>query len=174
MTSIEDDVTIFSVYEPARDVSDVEARADRIAFVKEGFSWPALFVPALWLLFYRMWIELIIFLVLIGGLQWLLGGDRQGADLAGWVTLAISVLFAFEANDLRAAALARRGYRLAAVAVGHDRDEAEEQFFRAWLPQQSRSSSATAQRPTAKRGGDVPAPIAGGEGEEVIGLFPKP
>jgi hypothetical protein len=167
-------VTVYSVYEPAHDVSDVETRADKIAFVKEGFSWPALFVPALWLLFYRMWIELIIFLVLIGGLQWLLGGDRQGAELAGWVMTAISVLFAFEANDLRGAALARRGYRLAAVAIGRDRDEAEEQFFRTWLPQQSRSPSLPGQRSTAKHGGDAPAPIAGGEGEEVIGLFPKP
>ena len=35
-------------------------RADRLAFVKDGFSWPALFVPLLWLIYHRMWIELIV------------------------------------------------------------------------------------------------------------------
>ena len=43
-------MTIFSVYEPQSEAPDMEVRADALKFVKEGFSWPAFFVPALWLI----------------------------------------------------------------------------------------------------------------------------
>ena len=38
-------MTVYSVYEPPSEAPDLMQRADRLAFVKEGFSWPALFVP---------------------------------------------------------------------------------------------------------------------------------
>ncbi len=43
---------------------DLALRAEALAFVKEGFSWPALFVPAFWLIYHRMWIELVVFLAI--------------------------------------------------------------------------------------------------------------
>ena len=52
-------MTVYSVYEPPTEAPNLTERADRLAFVKEGFSWPALFVPLLWLIYYRMWIEFI-------------------------------------------------------------------------------------------------------------------
>ena len=55
----------------------------------------------------------------------------------GWLSLALVVLFAFEANDLRRAALERRGYKVG-TAIGAGRDFAELAFFRSWLPQQER------------------------------------
>jgi hypothetical protein len=111
-------VTVYSVYEPSAQPADSALRADRLAFVKEGFSWIALLVPALWLIFYRMWIELIVFVLGFAALQWAFGTSEQGQRLFGWVSFALCVLFAFEANDLRSAALERRGYRLVGVAGG--------------------------------------------------------
>jgi hypothetical protein len=35
-------VTVYSVYEPPAKTPDMLARAETLAFVKEGFSWPAL------------------------------------------------------------------------------------------------------------------------------------
>ena len=52
----------------------------------------------------------------------------------GWLSLALVVLFAFEANDLRRAALERRGYKQMGTAIGAGRDDAELAFFRTWLP----------------------------------------
>ena len=129
-------MTVYSVYEPGAEAPDIAERADRLAFVKEGFSWPALFLPALWLIYQRMWIELIVFVIACVALQWAFGLSDQGQALFGWASLALVVLFAFEANDLRTAALERRGYQLAGVASGRDRTDAERSFFRAWLPQQ--------------------------------------
>jgi hypothetical protein len=167
-------MAIYSVYEPSTEVPDLAARADRLAFVKEGFSWPAFFVPALWLIFYRMWVELALLVALFVALQWAFGTEQQGQEILGWASLAISALFAFEASDLRCAALERRGYRLAGVAMGRDRTEAELSFFSAWLPQQAKAARAAERGPERPRAAGSQAPIGGGEGEEVIGLFPRP
>jgi hypothetical protein len=154
-------VTLYSVYAPPDEAPDLAERADRLAFVKEGFSWTALIFQALWLIYHRMWLELVVFVVLLVGLQVLLGSDARGQAMFGWASLAITLLLAVEANDLRAASLKRKGYRLAGVAAGRGREEAELDFFRAWLPQQRQEARI--------------APAAGlprGDGDEVIGLFP--
>lgn len=168
-------MTAFSVYEPPKQAPDLFERADNLAFVKEGFSWPALFVPLLWLIYHRMWIELILLAAIYIALPLALGTDPHGQTLATWASLAIGVLFAFEANDLRTLALERRGYWLAGVASGSDRSEAERAFFSAWLPQQQTRPAKGVERGAERRPEvDAAAPVARSEGEEVIGLFPRP
>jgi hypothetical protein len=167
-----DAVTTYSVYEASNPPANLAERAERLAFVKEGFSWPAFFVPFFWLIYHRMWIELVLLTVLLVALQFAFGLDQRGEALVGWVSLAVSILFAFEANDLRTAALERRGYKLAGVTSGDSRDDAELSFLRAWLPQQERASALP--EPAPRRADKVDAPRArSGEGEEVIGLFPR-
>lgn len=166
-------MTVYSVYEPPSEAKDLVERADRLAFVREGFSWPALLVPLLWLLYYRMWLELIVLVLVYIALQVVFGTDTQGQTLAAWASLAISVLFAFEANDLRAASLERRGYRLAGVASGRDRTEAERSFFTAWLPQQGKGARTGERGQAPRPATEAPPPISRGEGEDVIGLFPQ-
>jgi hypothetical protein len=166
-------VTVYSVYEPTKGDADLALRAERLAFVKEGFSWPAFFVPYLWLIYHRMWIELILLIVLLVALQLAIGGG-QGQALMGWASLAISVLFAVEANNLRSLALERRGHAFAGVASGSTREDAELSFLRAWLPQQARAERSPEAAPERPR--QAPAPLLPrprDEGEEVIGLFPK-
>jgi hypothetical protein len=166
-------VTVYTVYEPTGDAdAELTARADRIAFVKEGFSWPALFVPALWLLYHRMWIELVLFVGFFSLMPWLLGVGTEAEQIFGWFSLGLVALFAFEANDLRGWALQRRGYRFAGIATGRDRIEAERAFFTAWLPQQQRRARVPDKAPGAT---PVPssAPSRSSDGDEVIGSFPR-
>jgi hypothetical protein len=167
-------VTVYSVYEPPAKAPEVLTRAETLAFVKEGFSWPALLVPGLWLLFQRMWLELVLFVVLFVVLGWLLGQSDQGKALLSWISLGIVVLFAAEANDLRRAALERRGWRQIGVAIGQGRDAAELSFFRSWLPEQERPSRDRSVAAEAPRQTEAPPRKTSGEGEEVIGLFPQP
>jgi hypothetical protein len=167
-------VTVYSVYEPPSEAPDIVERADRLAFVKEGFSWPAFLVPLLWLLYYRMWLEFVLLALIYVALQLVFGTDPQGQALFGWASLAISVLFAFEANDLRAAALERRGYRLAGVASGRDRTEAERSFFADWLSRQAKAPREPDRVVEPRRDVAPASPMARSEGEEVIGLFPRP
>jgi hypothetical protein len=170
-------VTVYNVYEPPEGAdADAMERAEKVVFVKEGFNWVALIVPAFWLLFQRMWLELVVLLVLVIGPQWMFGPEEAGQRVAGLVTLGLTVLFAFEANDLRGWALQRRGYRFAGVATGRGRDEAERSFFTAWLPQQDRRVRAPAQRPKTKTGVSRPpasSPSRASDADEVIGSFPR-
>ncbi|HEX2447347.1 MAG TPA: DUF2628 domain-containing protein [Methyloceanibacter sp.] len=167
-------MTTYSVYEPRTEASDIMERADRLAFVKEGFSWPAMFVPLLWLIYHRMWIEFIVLALVYVALQVVFGTDTQGQEHAAWASLAIGVLLAFEANDLRTASLERNGYRLVGVASGRDRTEAERSFFTAWLPRQTSVARAPARGGEPRREAETGTPVSRGEGEEVIGLFPQP
>lgn len=174
-------MAVYSVYEPPKPPADLALRAERLAFVKEGFSWPALLVPALWLIYQRMWIELIVFLAIFAVLPFAFGLDRQNEELAGWISFALVMLFAFEANDLRNASLERRGYSLAGVAMGSGRIEAELDFFRHWLPEQqakpgaAESVQAPVPAPAPEPRREVtPPPPASSAHEEVIGLFPRP
>ncbi|MEM7193012.1 MAG: DUF2628 domain-containing protein [Pseudomonadota bacterium] len=174
-------MTVYSVFEPPHpDATDAEAglqaRADKIAFVKEGFSWLALIIPILWLIYQRMWLELIVFLVVFGSLPWIFGMDPQMKAISGWVSLAITIVFAFEANNLRCWALARRGYKFAGTASGRGRTEAEKTFFARWLTAQDAQEPVQALTPAvtpppAKRDALMPTRPSGGD--EVIGSFPR-
>ncbi|HSB58838.1 MAG TPA: DUF2628 domain-containing protein [Methyloceanibacter sp.] len=166
-------MTLYSVYEPPGEARDPEERAEALVFVKDGFSWPALFVPGLWLLYQRMWLELVLFVALFALLGWVFGPSDQAQTVLGLLSVAIIVLFAFEANDLRGAALERQGYTQIGTAIGTRRDAAEAAFFQSWLPQQGK---ARERQPPPERPGSagIPAPKASGEAEGVIGLFPAP
>ena len=169
-------MTLYSVYEPPSEAQELEDRADSLVFVKEGFSWPALLVPGFWLLYRRMWLELVMFLGLFLVLAYVFGPSEVGKTVFGWLSIAIVVLFAFEANDLRRAALERRGYKQMGIAVGPGRDAAELAFFRSWLPQEEkgRQRESAPQRPANPANTGIPAPRTSGEAEGVIGLFPRP
>ena len=169
-------MTLYSVYEPPSEAEDIETRADSLVFIKEGFSWGALLVPGLWLIYRRMWLELVVFLGLFLVLGWVFGPSDPGKTVFGWLSLALVVLFAFEANDLRRAALERRGFKQMGTAIGRDRDAAELAFFRSWLPQQKMGRRTIAADRVVDRPGSagIPAPKASGEAEGVIGLFPAP
>jgi hypothetical protein len=170
-------VTLYSVYEPPAEAPDVVARAEALVFVKEGFSWTALFVPGLWLLYQRMWLELIVFVLIFALLAWVFGDSGAGQALLSWISLALVVLFAFEANDLKGAALERSGYRPVGVAVGRGVDDAELQFLRSWLPSQqgpAQERQGGQGRPRGAKAQASPAAARVAEGEEVIGLFPVP
>ncbi len=166
-------MTVYSVYEPPSEATDLAERADKLAFVKEGFSWPALLVPLLWLLYYRMWIEFIVLALVYVALQVVFGTDAQGQALSAWASFAIGVLFAFEANDLRAAVA--RAARLPARGRGErarpDRRRAIV-LHRLAAAAGKRGTRAGARRGASSRGrGSRRAQR--GEGEEVIGLFPQ-
>jgi hypothetical protein len=137
----------------------------RFAFVKEGFCWPALFVPVLWILYRRLWMVLLIVLVVtlvLGSL-----GDRLGGPVPGAIYALASLLFAFEANGLRRWTLERRGWRLIGVARGGRLAEAEQRFFSAWVATGARLPAAAAPPPPPPA---TPSPEAG----QVVGLFPAP
>ena len=148
----------------------MEERVADLVFVREGFVWLVLFIPALWFLFQGLWRGLLLYLLLsIGLIVGLteLGGNEQVITIGVFV---INLIFAFEARDIQQAALERRGYQMRAVVSGRSYAECERRFIAEWLPvvRRERERMAVAAATGASTSGGVPPTSV-----PVIGMFPS-
>jgi hypothetical protein len=136
---------------------------DRFVFVKEGFCWPALLIPHLWLLYRRLWIVLAIYVAVSVGIAVLESYDF--AILSAALGALMALLLGFEGNQLRRWGLARRSFSFAGVASGGSLAEAEIRFFHGWAEQRR----ADPEPPRVSTVAVInPRPVPSG----VIGLFP--
>ena len=120
-------MTIYTVLSPPAETGSAGPDPDSFVFVKEGFCWPALYITAIWLLWRRMWLVFILYLVAAAAVLWFAG---TMAPPVAWLTVLLSgFLVALEANNLRRWTLERRGYRFVGVASGDSRSDAEFRFF---------------------------------------------
>ncbi|WP_181409763.1 DUF2628 domain-containing protein [Martelella alba] len=105
-----------------------EKAPEKTVFLRDGFSFWALVFGPFWLLFQRVWLAGVITLivsVLLG-----IAGDMGGFDIAsGLFSVALNIFIALEARGFKAHAMEKRGFRLDAVIVADDLDEAEELYF---------------------------------------------
>ncbi|ODA68045.1 hypothetical protein A7A08_01215 [Methyloligella halotolerans] len=132
-------MALYSVYEPDEPAADLVERADSLVFVKDGFSWPALFVAPLWLIYHRMWLVLVLYLGGFVVLDLLLSMSNVGTAISDWAGFGYMIFFALEANGLRRYSLERKGYQLVRMVIGGNRERAEAAFFSDWLPDQRRA-----------------------------------
>lgn len=109
---------------PARPAEDPD-----VVLVKEGFSWPALFVPVLWAAWHFLWLGLVLYLVVGFALAAAATVLELGDEAELLLALAYAVLVAAHANDWRRRSLARQGYRFDAVVAARNRAEAEQRYF---------------------------------------------
>ncbi len=69
------------------------------AFVRDGFAFLAFFLPVLWLLWHRLWLEALAALVLTVGIA--VAGNLAGFVGAPLLSLLVSIYFGVEAGALR-------------------------------------------------------------------------
>jgi len=128
-------VQTYLVYEPPNPPKELIKRAERMVFVREGFSWMAALFTPLWLLFNRMWLALLLYVIAMVALS----VAFVAADLEQqWLTiasLAVHLAIGFEAGSLRRWSLERRRWRMLGAVVGPSLLECERRFFQAWLGQ---------------------------------------
>ncbi len=157
----------YAVFEPPMRGRSTADHTDRFVFVREGFNFWAFLFGVLWILWRRLWLALIIYVVVVGFLQF--GLLRLGISTAGrtLVTVLIHFLIGMEAATLRRWTLVRRGWREWGIVIADDLEMAERRFF------DRRSARMVVARPAATPTAPSPAapPPAG---ESVIGLFPEP
>jgi hypothetical protein len=125
----------YTVHEPPSPPADRIDRAERIVFVRDGFSLSAAIFAPLWLLAHRMWWPLLGYIVVVGGLE-VAAGTWWNAG-GGWVGLlvtALHLIVGFEADTLRRWQLDRRGWQNLGVVTGRNGEECERRFFDIWLP----------------------------------------
>lgn len=124
---------VFNVYEPPQAAGDRLDRAERLAFVKDGFHWMAALFPVIWLPVKGLWIELVVFIVGAGLLTWALEALGVNNELVSMLFLIAQIIIGFEATNIQGAALERRGWRMAGTVTGRSREECEARFLSTWL-----------------------------------------
>ena len=134
----------FTVHEPADPSADRVDRAERLVFVRDGFSWVAALFAPIWLLAYRLWWALLGYIIIAGGLQFLKLAAPFDQRWIGLALFALNLLVGLEADTLRRWALDRRGWRVLGSVTGRSAAECERRFFELWLPAQPIITPATA------------------------------
>ena len=113
----------FVVMEPPLDRAP---RDERI--VRDGFHWLGFFLPLLWFLWHRLWIEAAVVLALMLGLSVL--SSQSGWSMAATVlSLAMALFVGLEGSALRIAALRRRGWREWGVVEAENARDAETRYL---------------------------------------------
>ncbi len=138
--------------------------AERVVFVRERFSWLALFFAPLVLLRYRLWLALLGYVaasVLLAVAELRFGLPDPVSTV---VEIGLHVLIALELPSLRIAKLRWRGFEEAGTLVARDQMEAELRFFAQGWPMAGHAPVTPHPR----------APRASGAAPYVIGSFPEP
>ena len=154
----------FTVHAP-----DDDADPERIVFVKDGISWPALFIPVVWLLWRRLWVALALYLAYLVALVFL---ERAVGETAVTIVAILgAILFALEANNIRRWSLGRRGFGQIGETFGHNQDEAEIRYFH----EHWGKPGATEREPWRHSSRAVPpdGTRKPDDDERVFGLFPR-
>ena len=160
-------MTVYMVFEPPRRGDDSLVHAERIAFVRDRFSWAAFLFAPLWLLWRRLWLALVGYVVVVAALAFglrLIGASTETRALA---VALVGLLLGFEGATLRRQALLRRGWRDRGVVIGDDREAAERRFFDHYV-----TAETTREMEAALASASRPAPPPGAT--DVVGLFPQP
>ena len=149
----------YLVFEPETGGRTPET-AQRVVFLREKFSWPALFFGPFWLIWNRLWLGLALWFAAVGVLSAAVAVLHFGSLMKWLAIFAPSLIVACEATLLRQYKLLAKGFREAGLVIAEDIESAERRFFDRWL-ERERSRPSPSLPP-------LPQPPA----SAVIGLFP--
>lgn len=117
-----------------------------IILIKDGFCWPALFFTPFWLMLNGMWLIFALYIGLSLIFTSLGQFDIVPSNVAFWLNITISVIFAYEANFLRKWTLQRGNYRQIGVSYGGNIREAEVSFFSQFIHNDAESMLVQAEQ----------------------------
>src|SRR5262245_18072065 len=127
---------IYTVHEPDLRKDETSPDPDRFRFIRDGFHVWAFLLGPLWMLWHRLWLVLVIYLVATGAVQWGLFALGMPGVVKFAVGVLIAVLIGCEAGSLRRWSLRRRFTQVGVVAA-RDLEEAERRFFEEWTGEAS-------------------------------------
>ena len=147
---------------PQREGSAADPQ--RFVFVRDGFQFWAFLLTPVWLLYRRLWLVFILYVVLIAALEgaYYLLDLPQGARFL--IEILLSILIGFEAGSLRRWTYARRRWPTIGVVNARNLEDAERRFFTRWVEE----VPVVPPRPVVVS--TATAPVS----NDVIGLFPEP
>jgi hypothetical protein len=170
---------VYTVHAPLSAGRGAAAATDRFVFVRDGFHFWAFAAGLVWLIWHRLWLALLGYIVLsiVGEIVMSQLGVGSGARLT--VMLLFALLMGFEAASLRRWTLSRGKWQQIDVVVADDEETAEARFFDRWtagrnLVNDQSGVNRGAPPPTRNIPGQPFSRPPSGAGDEIIGLFPQP
>jgi hypothetical protein len=142
---------------------------ETFVFVRDGFHFWAFLLPPVWMIWRRLWLVLVLYVLVLIVLQIAL---RPLGVVGAWsmvVGLLLSLLVGFEAATLRRWTLNRQRWTQLGVVSGSNREAAECRFFDFWLKQTAWKAARQSPPP--------PGPLAASAPQsstDIVGLFPEP
>jgi Protein of unknown function (DUF2628) len=157
---------IYTVHEPPLRNGAVASDPERFVFVRDGFYVWAFLLAPIWLIWRRLWLVLLIYLVVTFGIAEALRYAGVGVAGRSFAMLLIAFLVGLEAGTLRRFTLARRGWSHIGVVSGTNLEAAERNFFRDWAAGPGLSGHPAPPLPPSSA-----SPL---EAPHIVGLFPEP
>lgn len=169
---------VYTVHAPLADGAVTPIPSDRFVFVRDGFHFWAMVGGVLWLLYHRLWLAALGYVVITIGLSVALTVLHVNSGAAFWVFALIALLMGFEAASLRRWTLSRRKWRQLDVVVAINEQDAERRFFDRWTAKQRDLAN---DQSAVDRGGPPPTREILGQPFSrppsppgIVGLFPQP
>jgi len=148
------------------------ADPQRFVFVRDGFHFWAFLLTLPWLIYRRLWLALLGYVLLTAALAVVFHFMRTPSGSQAAVGLLIGVLVGLEAASLRRWTYRRRKWSNVGVVVGDDEEDAERRFFAEWV---NRPADAVQAAPTTSAPVPPPMPPRNiAPTNDIIGLFPQP
>lgn len=148
-----------------------EGAEDRAVLVRDGFHFLAFVLPAVWLLFHRLWLEALAVVVVTAALS-ALGSVAGLGSAAPVLSLLVSVYVGLEGAALKLARYRRRGWREWGVVEAANAADAEIRYLAEAESGAGEPDDAPLLRPAAMPA--VPSTAPRREAGPALGLFAYP
>ena len=151
------------------------ADPQRFVFVRDGFHFWAFLLTLPWLIYRRLWLALLGYVLLTAAMAVVFHFLRTPGGSQAVIGLLIGVLFGLEAASLRRWTYRRRGWANIGVIVGDDEEDAERRFFAEWVNRPPEATSAPSPPGASAPLSPPPMPLRNkAASNDIIGLFPQP
>jgi hypothetical protein len=168
---------VYTVHAPAATEANIAA-TDRFTFVRDGFHFWAMLLGPIWLLWHRLWLALVGWLVANAAIDFVIARLHAGRGAMFFAEVLIALLLGFEGASLQRWTLARRNFRQLDIVVADDDEAAERRFFDRWT---ARQDCLASDQGSVDRGAPPPTRNVPGQpfsrpptDDGIIGLFPQP
>jgi hypothetical protein len=170
---------VYTVHAPTANGADLSA-TDGFVFVRDGFHFWAMIFGPLWLVWNRLWLATIGWIIAVIALDLVLANLGVGRVAIFFGNVFVAILMGLEAASLRRWTLSRGRWRQLDTVVADDEETAERRFFDRWT---AGKRGVSFDPLSVERGGppptrDIPGqpfskppPLPQGG---IIGLFPEP
>ena len=157
---------VYTVHAPKSLGADFRAAPEKVVFVRDGFHVWAFLLGFIWLIYRRLWLVLLGYIVVQIAAEIVLRLTHASSFAHFAVMLVIALFLGTEAGSLRRWTLSRRKWQQIGLVAADDEEAAERRFF-------ERASFDSFAYP-AKTSSSVPMPRSSIVAQDAAGFFPMP